>query len=171
MRMQKIRSYNICRSSGRLGPKRKQGDGQVPEGFYHVERFKPDSDYHLALGINYPNSADQILGEKGNLGSAIMIHGSCVTIGCIPMTDTIIEEIYILAVKAQNAGQRRIPVYIFPTDLSGDGLERLMKDQGSDKAHFKFWRNLKVGWDVFERRRHPLVFSVNSGGRYQFGDH
>jgi murein L,D-transpeptidase YafK len=169
-KMQRIKSYDICQSSGRLGPKRRQGDGQVPEGFYEVGWFNPESNYHLSLGLNYPNLSDQILGEKGNLGSAIMIHGRCVTIGCIPMTDPIIEEIYVYAVKARNAGQVHIPIYLFPGDLTGDRLKEIMEEQGSDSTHFAFWRNLKEGFDRFEKTKKPVTFRVNNRGEYLFGN-
>jgi murein L,D-transpeptidase YafK len=167
-KMQRIKSYDICQSSGRLGPKRKQLDGQVPEGFYEVGWFNPESAFHLSLGLNYPNASDRILGEKGNLGSAIMIHGSCVTIGCIPMTDPIIEEIYVYAVKARNAGQVHIPIYVFPGDLSGDGLKAIMEEQVPDRRHFAFWKNLKEGYDQFEKEKNQLTFQVDKAGKYKF---
>ena len=83
----KLKTYDICSSSGVLGPKRKQGDLQIPEGFYHITAYNPWSSFHLSMCINYPNPSDRVLGVKGNLGGNICIHGSCVTIGCIPLTD------------------------------------------------------------------------------------
>lgn len=109
-----VNNYPVCGLSGSLGPKRRQGDLQVPEGFYHIDRFNPVSNFHLSLGINYPNESDVILGESANLGGDIFIHGGCATIGCIPMTDEWIKEIYVLAVEARNNGQPRVPVHIFP---------------------------------------------------------
>jgi len=82
----KILSYNICSRSGQPGPKRKQGDGQVPEGFYHINRFNPTSSFYLSLGINYPNLADKRKSNSSNLGGDIFIHGSCVTIGFLQKT-------------------------------------------------------------------------------------
>ena len=76
-----FKTYEVCASSGELGPKAKQGDGQVPEGFYHIDRFNPASSFYLSLGLNYPNSADKRRNPGGNLGGDIFIHGNCVTIG------------------------------------------------------------------------------------------
>jgi len=167
-KMQLIKKYNVCQKSGRQGPKRTQGDGQVPEGIYEVAWFNPESAFHLSLGLNYPNASDQILSNKSNPGSAIMIHGSCVTIGCIPMTNPIIEEIYIYAVKARNAGQIHIPIYVFPQDLGGNGLNDLYQNITSDSTHFTFWSNLKEGFDLFETNKLPLIFTVDKSGRYAF---
>ena len=89
-----LTTYKICSSSGELGPKRMEGDLQVPEGFYYINNFNPNSNFHLSLGINYPNQSDLILSSHKNPGSAIYIHGSCVTIGCLPMTTDKIKEIY-----------------------------------------------------------------------------
>ena len=108
-----FKTYAICYYSGTLGPKRKQGDGQVPEGFYNVAVFNPYSSYHLSLGVSYPNASDKIIG-KGDLGGDIMIHGNCLSIGCIPITDDCIKEVYIMAVEARNNGQATIPISIFP---------------------------------------------------------
>src|SRR5690606_38541321 len=79
----KILSYKICSRSGQLGPKRKQGDYQVPEGFYYIDRFNPSSNFYLSLGLNYPNAADKRNSKANHLGGDIFIHGSCVTIGCL----------------------------------------------------------------------------------------
>lgn len=112
-----IKNYKICSLSGELGPKREEGDMQVPEGYYCIDRFNPSSIFHLLLGINYPNQSDRILGKRESLGGDIFIHGSCVTIGCIPITDEKIKELYLICVEAKSNGQDRIPVYIFPTRL------------------------------------------------------
>jgi len=117
--------YPVCALSGDLGPKRRQGDGQIPEGFYVIDRFNPVSNFHLSLGINYPNASDNMLGHKGNLGGDIFIHGGCVTIGCIPMTDDGIKELYVLAVEAKNNGQDEIPVHIFPAKMEKKLLPNL----------------------------------------------
>jgi murein L,D-transpeptidase YafK len=115
-----VKAYMFCSLSGSLGPKRMKGDLQVPEGFYHIERFNPASRFYLSLQINYPNESDMLLGEKGNLGGNVFIHGGCVTIGCIPMTDEWIKEIYVLVVEARRNGQDQIPVHVFPMRLTGD---------------------------------------------------
>ena len=147
-----------------MGPKRQQGDGQVPEGFYNVAVFNPYSSYHLSLGINYPNASDRIVG-KGNLGGDIMIHGSCVTIGCMPLTDTYIKEVYILAVEARTNGQQTIPVHIFPTKMDEKGMN-LLADTNSKQLDF--WKNIKTGYDYFEQKKQLPKFSVDKAGKYVF---
>ena len=103
--------------SGILGPKRQEDDWQIPEGFYHIDRFQPDSKFYISLGIGYPNTSDKILGVKDNLGCDIFIHGGCATVGCIPITDDQIKELYLVALETQSNSERRIPVHIFPARL------------------------------------------------------
>ncbi|MES2520818.1 MAG: L,D-transpeptidase family protein [Bacteroidota bacterium] len=178
-----LKSYPIAASSGNIGPKRKQGDMQTPEGFYFISRFNPISNFYLSLGINYPNQSDKILGEKSNLGNDIFIHGAAMTVGCLPMTDDKIKEIYLLAVEAQNAGQSEIPVHIFPTKLTESNFENLQRHvkssdfiaywsalkngQNIDTEKFiRFWRNLKEGYDFFEETHTLPNISVKSSGEY-----
>ena len=144
-----VKKYMFCSSSGILGPKRMQGDFQIPEGFYYIDRFNPVSNFHLSLGINYPNNLDRELGKKDDLGGDIFIHGDCVTIGCIPITDHLIKELYIIAIFSKDNNQKKIPVHIFPAKLTGKNLAKLIKD---DNKHFKFWSNLKEGYDYFQSR-------------------
>lgn len=163
-----IKQYDICAKSGELGPKYKQGDGQVPEGFYHIDRFNPASSYYLSLGINYPNSTDKIRSNAKNFGGDIFIHGKCVTIGCLPMSDDGIKEIYLYALYAKNASQSKIPVYIYPFKMSEKNFfkyEQIYKN--SDKL-IKFWRNLKQGYDKFEADNNELLFSSDNNGGYEF---
>ena len=89
----KFKEYPICYSSGSLGPKRKQGDLQVPEGFYYISEFNPVSSYFLSMKISYPNQSDRIYGGGYALGGDIYIHGDCVTEGCLPMTNDKIKEL------------------------------------------------------------------------------
>src|SRR6186997_1909741 len=96
-----FKTYKVCALAGTLGPKRMGGDYQVPEGFYYINEFNPKSNYHLSLGINYPNISDRILSDASNPGGDIYIHGSCVTVGCIPLTDPMIEEVYIITAHAK----------------------------------------------------------------------
>ncbi|MCO4293199.1 L,D-transpeptidase family protein [Solitalea sp. MAHUQ-68] len=163
-----IKQYSICSSSGILGPKRREGDRQVPEGFYIIDRFNPKSLFHLSLGINYPNKSDKILGEKYHLGGDVFIHGKCVTIGCIPLTDERINELYVLAVEATNNGQSAIPVYIFPFRMSDENFKHLMPQYSSSKELKSFWMNLKTGYQKFQRTAKPLNFEINKQGRYVF---
>ena len=113
-----VKSFSFTDNSGTLGPKRRQGDGQIPEGFYHIDRFNPWSSYYLSLGINYPNKSDRLLKTGIDPGGDIFIHGSDVTIGCIPIGNNSIEELYIIALDVKTGGQREIPVHIFPCSAS-----------------------------------------------------
>ena len=164
----KVHEYPICRTSGKLGPKRQEGDLQIPEGFYHIDRFNPKSNFYLSLGINYPNRSDQILGKKGNLGGDIFLHGGCVTIGCIPITDAYIKELYWLSVQAKSNGQAKIPVHIFPTRLDNDTMEQLKKTSEYHAALIKFWENLQIGFQWFETHRNLPDISVKLDGTYHF---
>jgi murein L,D-transpeptidase YafK len=152
-----FRTYPIAASSGTLGPKLVEGDGQVPEGFYRVPpaAMKPDSRYHLAFNLGYPNALDRSLGRTGGL---IMIHGNRVSIGCLAMTDGKIEEIYTLCAAAQGRGQGAFPVHVFPFRMT---VERMGKAVGSPWEGF--WKNLKEGYDWFEKTRRPPAVSARNG--------
>lgn len=164
----KILSYKICSRSGQLGPKRKEGDGQVPEGFYYIDRFNPMSNFYLSLGINYPNQSDIKKSKFDNLGCDIFIHGSCVTVGCLPMTDNIIKEIYLLAMHAKNNGQQKIPVYIFPFKMTDKNMISYTTKYKNDKELISFWNNLKIGHDNFLKEQKELSIKVNNNGDYSF---
>jgi len=163
---QLFRTYDICSSSGRPGPKRRRGDLQVPEGFYHINVFNPYSNFYLSLGINYPNRSDRILSKADYPGGDIYIHGSCVTIGCIPLTDEIIKELYVLAVEARTSRQDRIPVHIFPTRLHNNYMENLYYLAEGDPDLLSFWMNLKEGFDYFEIHLTLPEISVDDSGTY-----
>ncbi|MBE9467508.1 MAG: L,D-transpeptidase family protein [Bacteroidetes bacterium] len=164
----KLTKYNVCSKSGKLGPKRKQGDYQVPEGFYFIDRFNPASSFYLSLGINYPNQSDRIKSNATNLGGDIFIHGNCVTIGCLPMTDDKIKEIYLYAINAKNNGQKRIPVYIFPFRMTKQNFEKYTTKYNNNTELIDFWTNIKSGYDKFEKERKELNISINKKGDYSF---
>jgi len=153
-------TYDICQSSGKSGPKRKQGDLQVPEGFYHISAWNPWSNFHLSMCINYPNRSDRILGVQGNLGGNICIHGSCVTIGCIPLTDEVIKELYILFVEAKNNGQTNIPVTIYPARLGERNYNRLEQLYEEDEDRLNLWSDLLTAYELFisEHRLPEITF-------------
>lgn len=165
---QKLLSYPICARSGQLGPKQKQGDGQVPEGFYHIDRFNPVSNFYLSLGLNYPNLADKKRNTRAPLGGDIFIHGACVTIGCLPMTDDKIKEIYLLAVHAKNNGQSKIPVYVFPFNMTDEQMDKYKTKYSANKELISFWNNLKIGHDQFIKSPKELNFKVKENGEYSF---
>ena len=165
---QLVKTYAICASSGSLGPKRKQGDGQVPEGFYEIDRFNPSSNYYLSLGVSYPNASDKILGEHGNYGGDIFIHGNCVTIGCMPLTDDKIKEVYLMAVEARSNGQQKIPVHIFPCRMNAAGMKSLEDGFTASSGLILFWKNLQKGYQYFEEKRELPRVSVDKSGTYSF---
>lgn len=165
---QLLETYEICSKSGGLGPKRKQGDLQVPEGFYYIDRFNPSSSFYLSLGINYPNQSDRKLSKAANLGGDIFIHGACVTIGCLPMTTDKIKEIYMYAVHAKNNGQNRIPVYIFPYRMTKENNQIYFAKNMNNQKLIDFWMNLKRGFEEFEENKKVLNVSVTEDGRYSY---
>ncbi|MBL8587610.1 MAG: hypothetical protein JNK46_03690 [Methylobacteriaceae bacterium] len=170
-----FKTFSICKWSGKLGPKVKEGDYQSPEGFYNVtaRQLNPNSQYHLAFNVGYPNAYDR---QHGRTGSALMVHGDCQSVGCYAMTDKGIEEIYGYVEAALRNGQREVPVHIFPfrmtssaiaREAGGGGLASLFG--GATHAGWgDFWRNLKEGYDLFERTGEPpAAYACNR--RYVFG--
>jgi murein L,D-transpeptidase YafK len=156
-----FRSYPIAAASGTLGPKLAEGDRQVPEGFYFVppSMMNPNSRFHLAFNIGYPNAYDR---AHQRTGSAIMVHGNSVSIGCLAMTDEKIEEIYILCDAAHQGGQKFFRVHFFPFRMTED---RMRAAAGSKWENF--WQNLKQGYDFFEETRVPPEVEVENK-RYTF---
>jgi murein L,D-transpeptidase YafK len=161
-----IKTYPICSSSGKLGPKRKEGDRQVPEGYYYIDRFNPQSSYYLSMGINYPNTSDRILGNK-KPGDNIYIHGSCVTIGCIPLTDNLIQEVYLLGIEARNNGQTKIPIHMYPFKMTEENFNRYKNTCSDNTALINFWENIKPGYDYFEKNKTLPKISVEQNGKYK----
>ena len=160
-RYELFRSYPIAAASGTLGPKLAEGDRQVPEGFYAVppSAMNPNSRFHLAFNIGYPNALDRSLDRTG---SAIMIHGDRVSIGCLAMTDEVIEEIYTICTAAHSGGQAAFAVHIFPFRMTKQRMD--MEKNSKWQAH---WSNLMEGYDYFEeKQRTPRVTA--KGGRYHF---
>lgn len=160
-----IKSMHICAISGALGPKRAEGDRQVPEGYYFIEEFNAQSEYHLSMLLNYPNYADQAQG-KTKLGGNIYIHGGCVTVGCMPMTNEGIQELYVACLNARLNGQEFIPVHIFPTRLTKTGMTYLSRQFPNDKAKQQFWNELKVGYEYFEKNHRLLPVMYSADGKY-----
>jgi len=160
---QLFKSYDFCSSSGDLGPKRKEGDLQIPEGFYHINRFNPKSKFHLSLGLNYPNASDLILSDKEKPGSDIFLHGGCITIGCIPITNEKIRELYLLASFAKEVDQSPIPIHIFPFKMTHKNL----KEKGHQNSNKEFWENLEPIYQYFERNKSlPKSIKIKANGLY-----
>ena len=160
-------TYKICMQSGTMGPKRVEGDYQVPEGFYYINDFNAFSNYHLSLGLNYPNASDKILSDNYKPGGSIYIHGNCVSTGCIAINDKQIEEVFAIADAAKNNGEEFIPVHVFPVrysdKLSLDYLSNAIKE---DESLIKFNKNLREVFDYFELKKNIPVILVNRKGEY-----
>ncbi len=162
-----FKTYRICALSGSLGPKRIEGDYQVPEGFYYINEFNPKSTYHMSLGLNYPNESDQLLSDSSKPGGDIYIHGTCITVGCIPLQNNQIEELYLLASYARNLGQDFIPVHIFPVRFNVEkSKEFLQRTSKENKEYQSFATRLKDVFDYFEVHKKLPLISVNKKGEY-----
>ncbi len=144
-----FKTYKLCTFSGLLGPKTQIDDLQSPEGFYHVkpDQLNPSSRYHLSFNLGYPNLYDI---AHGRTGSALMVHGGCVSIGCYAMTNETIEEIYTIADAAFRGGQPFFRVHIFPFRMTKKNMEQHKRSEW-----YGFWKNLKQGYDIFENEKKP----------------
>jgi murein L,D-transpeptidase YafK len=151
-RMALLKTYPICRWSGELGPKFKEGDRQAPEGFYKItpSLMNPNSQYYLAINMGYPNAYDR---ANNRTGAFLMIHGDCSSRGCYAMTDEQVAEIYALARESFFGGQGSFQIQAYPFRMTPQNLAR-----HRNSPHMKFWRMLKEGYDHFElTRQEPKV--------------
>jgi len=147
-----LKTYPMCRWSGQLGPKKTEGDRQVPEGFYSITpaQLNPNSSYFLSFNVGYPNAYDR---AYGRYGSHIMVHGACSSRGCFSMTDAQIAEIYALTREAFGGGQKAVQMQSLPFRFTPQNLARYRVDE-----NLPFWKNLKEGSDHFEvSKREPQV--------------
>lgn len=135
-----LKTYPIAAMSGTLGPKQAEGDLQAPEGFYEVypSSLNPRSNHWLAFNVGYPNDYDRSLGRTG---SYIMVHGGASSVGCFAITDPAIEEVYTMVHQALEAGQKYVPVQIYPFEMTP---QRMQSEQ--DSPHHEFWQYLQPGW-------------------------
>lgn len=162
-----FKTYRVCMQSGSMGPKRMEGDYQVPEGFYHINDFNPNSMYHLSLGLNYPNASDRILSDSLMPGSNIYIHGNCVSTGCIAIGDEPMEELFYIASVVKGQGQEFIPVHVFPVNYKvRKSIEYLnaVVSKSPSLAHFS--SNIRPVYDYFEVRKQLPLIMVNGKGEY-----
>lgn len=156
-----VATYPVCAASGGRGPKSRQWDGQVPEGFYRIEGFNPASRFHLSMRVGYPNAWDRRRSSGVPLGGDIMIHGNCVSIGCLAMTDEAIQELWILAEPVRKSGGT-IHVHIFP-----QREVRQLASREKDPALARFWQGLADGLALFDRDR-IVRTPRNDDGIYRF---
>ena len=162
-----LKIYKVCALVGTLGPKRFEGDYQVPEGFYHINEFNPNSAYYLSLGLNYPNASDRVLSDPIKPGGDIYIHGGCATVGCIPIKDDQIDELYVLTASSKSVGLDFIPVHIFPIKYdvkkSYEYLGKLTKD---NKQLKDFSDPLEDAYDYFEQYKQIPIVMIRDDGQY-----
>ncbi|MES0812842.1 murein L,D-transpeptidase family protein [Roseibium sp. SCPC15] len=146
--------FEICKWSGKLGPKFKEGDRQAPEGFYEITPalMNPNSSYHLAFNLGYPNKYDR---SHGRTGSHLMVHGACSSRGCYAMTDEQVQDIYALARDSFKGGQRSFQVQAYPFRMTPENMAR-----HRDNEHLAYWKMLKTGYDHFEVTKTPPKVSV-----------
>ena len=157
-----LKTYPMCRWSGQLGPKKREGDMQVPEGFYTIApgQMNPNSHYYLAFNVGYPNAYDRAYGRTGG---TVMVHGVCSSAGCFSMTDEQVADIYAIARDAFRGGQREIQLQSYPFHMTAENLAKFRLDPNID-----FWKELKNGSDHFEvTKQEPPV--VVCGKHYVFG--
>ena len=149
-----LKSYPICKYSGKLGPKIVEGDYQAPEGFYDItpDQMNPQSTEYLSFNIGFPNAFDRSLGRSG---SFLMVHGGCRSVGCYAMTDYGIEEIYGLVYEAFQGGQYKIQLQAFPFRMTTANLVRHEQD-----SNLSFWQMLKTGSDAFLETGQPPIVVV-----------
>jgi murein L,D-transpeptidase YafK len=159
-RFHRFATYPICRYSGRLGPKVREGDKQAPEGFYTIgaKQLNANSQWHRAFNLGFPNQHDVALGRTG---SFVMIHGGCSSIGCFAVTDAVVDELWQIVTAAIARGQPRFQLQVFPFRMSDVNLAARDGD-----AWAPFWRDLKAGHDAFETTLLPPRIQV-CNGRYQ----
>jgi murein L,D-transpeptidase YafK len=160
-----LKIYDFCASTGILGPKRRSGDRQMPEGFYTVDAFNPTSNYYLSFRVSYPNASDKKFADQLNPGDNIFVHGSCISIGCIPVGDENIKEIYLLTARAK-AGEQDIPIHIFPNKMTDENYTSLKTEFASNTTLLEFWSWLKPGFDAFEKTNVLPSVSIDEAGKY-----
>jgi murein L,D-transpeptidase YafK len=159
-----ITTYPLTSLSGLPGPKRRQGDEQMPEGIYKITQYNPQSNYFLSMRINYPNESDLKFADKQKPGNDIFIHGNNVSIGCFSIGDDAIKELYIMAIEANAQSNLPIPVHIFPAKLTESNFYSLCHNY---PQHQSFWENLKPIYQYFEEKKMLPLIRINSNGAYE----
>jgi murein L,D-transpeptidase YafK len=153
-----VKTYPICAASGELGPKRKEGDLQVPEGLYEIVEFNPASNFHLSMKVSYPNASDRVRSDRKQPGGLIYVHGNCASIGCIAIEDGPIEEVFLIAQRARS----RPRIDIFPARLEPAWLAA-----HAAAPHSGLWAELAPAYASFEATKRPAAFTVDASGAYK----
>lgn len=149
-----VKEYEICKWSGILGPKFKEGDRQAPEGYYDIRphQMNPKSSYFLSFNMGFPNRFDR---SHGRTGSNLMVHGACSSAGCYSMTDEQVLEIYAFAREAFRGGQAAFQVQAYPFRMTPENMAA-----NRNSEHYEFWEMIKVGYDHFELTKRPPKVDV-----------
>src|SRR3569623_1492248 len=142
-----LKTYPICRWSGDLGPKIREGDRQTPEGFYSITpgQMNPASAYYLSFNMGYPNAYDRAWGRTG---SQLMVHGDCSSRGCYAMPDEQIAEIYSLGRESFFGGQKAFQLQAYPFKMTPVNMAK-----HRNNPNMPFWKMIKEGYDHFEVTR------------------
>jgi murein L,D-transpeptidase YafK len=162
--MKLIATFAVTAKSGKPGPKRREGDLQVPEGCYRVVVFNPKSSFHLSLGLDYPNAADRMHVDPEKPGCDIYIHGGRASIGCLPIGDNKIEELYLLATDAYATHKAEISVHVFPIRMQGPTWTEF---RAQHPEHQAFWSELEPIYQAFESTHCVPNVKVSKAGQYK----
>jgi murein L,D-transpeptidase YafK len=146
-----LTTYPICAASGELGPKRREGDLQVPEGLYRLTQLNPFSHFHLSLKVDYPNASDALRSDKQRPGGLIYLHGGCASIGCIAIEDAPIEIVYVLAERTRHRF-----IHIFPFKMTSERLSR-----EADNVNISLWNELFEAHRAFETDHRLRALKIN----------
>lgn len=162
-----IKKYKFTATSGILGPKIKEGDLQIPEGFYKIDAFNPASKFHLSFRINYPNKSDSVRNKSiQKLGGDIYVHGGKSTVGCIPIGNKNIEELFQICLQCYLLNSE-IPVHIFPFKMDKDKLSAMENKFPVNHINWTFWNSLQPMYQFFESHRMlGEITDIDAKGNY-----
>ncbi len=164
---QLLETLKLCSNSGDVGPKATLSDQKIPEGFYEINRFAPEDPYLMALGIDYPNTADKY---RNSPAANIEFRGGCKSSGSMPLGDEGIQKLYILALEAYSVGQASIPIHIFPTRMEGISFNNIIGSYSDKPETVRFWHNIKTGYDYFNLTKRLPNIETGRAGTYLFKD-
>lgn len=167
--LQLIATYKFTAFSGKLGPKHKEGDKQIPEGFYEIDLFNPASQFFLSMRVNYPNKRDKIVNaNEAKIGSDIYIHGSNVSIGCIAIGNNKIKELYYICNLYYKKQNKNIPIQIYPCKMTAPNIKALENSFGKTHPYFSLWKPMVQYYQFFEKNHTLINTTVDEKGVYKF---
>lgn len=165
-----IIDYPFYQGISTLGPKKRQGDHQVPEGCYFIDYFNPESTFKISLRLNYPNPADAIRNAKeANMGGAICIHGNEASVGCLAITDLRIPNVYILALEAKDNSLAEVPIHVFPARLTTEKLQELKASYQGNVEYISLWESMEPLYAYFEKKHQLPIVKTTKEGFYEIG--